>query len=84
MTVVLSRRALLASGLGLTGAYIAYKDQRAQQLRTDFARNRLLAAPRDPLYVAMLDEHASSAARCPSALIGRRISISGLESRGPF
>ena len=72
---------MLAGSLSLTGAYIAYKDRRAQRLRTDFARSRLLAAPRHPLYVAMLDDHAARIAplvpEIESAL-GRRLSIESL------
>jgi len=81
MTVVLSRRALLAGGLGLAGAIIGSNAQRARRLRSDLVRSRLLAAPRNPLYVAMLDEHAARIAPLVpeiEAALGRRLSIESL------
>jgi len=81
MSVVLSRRAFVAGGLGLAGAIIGSNAQRAKRLRSDLVRSRLLAAPREPLYVAMLDEHAARIAPLVPEIeseLGRRLSIESL------
>ena len=82
MSVVLSRRAFVAGGLGLAGAIIGSNAQRAKRLRSDLVRSRLLAAPREPLYVAMLDEPCRPGSLRwslkSSQTLGRRLSIESL------
>jgi hypothetical protein len=83
MTVLLKRRALLAGGIGIAGAIVGANSRRTERLRAGLVRSRLLATPRDPLHVAMLDDHAVRIAplvpEIESAL-GRRLSIEALDA----
>jgi spermidine/putrescine-binding protein len=81
MTVLLKRRALLAGGLGVAGAFVGANSRRTDRLRAGLVRSRLLATPRDPLHVAMLDDHAARIAPLVpeiEAALGRRLAIEAL------
>jgi len=71
----------LASGLALGGAIIGANVNRTQSLRSNLARTRILSISREPLFVAMLESHASRIAPLVSEIesaLNRRLAIEAL------